>query len=69
MFAAMRPFEWRVYNILYYRYFRYHLASEKANARLGIGSKRQYFREQEKAIQALLKELMEMEAASLNEGI
>ena len=62
-------FEWRVYNILYYRYFRYHLASEKTAARLGIGSKRQYFREQEKAIQALLKELMEMEAASLNEGI
>ncbi len=62
-------FEWRNYNILYYRYFRYHLASEKTAARLGIGSKRQYFREQEKAIQALLKELMEMEAASLNEGI
>ena len=62
-------FEWRIYNILYYRYFRYHLASEKTAARLGIGSKRQYFREQEKAIQALLKELMEMEAASLNEGI
>jgi hypothetical protein len=62
-------FEWRIYNILYYRYFRYHLASEKTAARLGIGSKRQYYREQEKAIQALLKELMEMEAASLNEGI
>jgi hypothetical protein len=62
-------FEWRIYNILYYRYFRYHLASEKTAARLGIGSKRQYFREQEKAIQVLLKELLEMEAASLNEGI
>jgi hypothetical protein len=62
-------FEWRIYNILYYRYFRYHLASEKTAARLGIGSKRQYFREQDKAIQALLKELMDMEAASLNEGI
>jgi len=62
-------FEWRVYNILYYRYFRYHLASEKTAARLGIGSKRQYFREQDKAIQALLKELMDMEAASLNESI
>ena len=62
-------FEWRNYNILYYRYFRYHLANDKTAARLGIGSKRQYYREQEKAIQALLKELMEMEAASLNEGI
>jgi hypothetical protein len=62
-------FEWRNYNILYYRYFRYHLANDKTAARLGIGSKRQYYREQEKAIQALLKELMEMEAASLNGGI
>jgi hypothetical protein len=60
-------FEWRIYNILYYRYFRYHLPNEKTAARLGIGSKRQYYREQERAIQALLKELIEMEISSLNE--
>jgi hypothetical protein len=46
---------------------RYHLASEKTAARLGIGSKRQYYREQEKAIQSLLKEMLDLEHASINE--
>lgn len=60
-------FEWRVYNILYYHYFKYHLANDRTMARLGISSRRQYYREQEKAIQAIWKELVEIEVASLNE--
>jgi hypothetical protein len=59
--------EWRLYNILYYHYFKYHLANGQTAARLSI-SRRQFYREQEKALQALTKELLELEIASLNAG-
>jgi hypothetical protein len=54
-------FDWRLYNILYYRYFRYHLKHEHISARLEFKSTRQYFRERVRAIETLLKELLEME--------
>jgi len=57
--------EWRLYNILYYHYFKYRLANQHTAARLSI-SRRQFYREQEKALQALTKELLELEIASLN---
>jgi len=60
--------EWRLYNILWYHYFRYHLPNPQTQARLGIGSMRQFYREQDKAIQDLLKELLDMEADSINGG-
>jgi transcriptional regulator with XRE-family HTH domain len=56
--------EWRLYNILYYRYFRYHLKNEQISARLGMTSTRHYFRERKKALEALLNALLEMEAAA-----
>ncbi|MBV9692047.1 MAG: hypothetical protein JO202_20320 [Ktedonobacteraceae bacterium] len=59
--------EWRSYNILYYRYFKYHLKNEVIAARLFI-SPRQYFRERNKAIEALYENLLEMEAASNKQG-
>ncbi len=58
-------FEWRSYNILYYHYFRYHLPNEQTAARLGVRSRRQFYREQDKAIQSLLKELLDMEKDAL----
>ncbi len=51
------------YNILYYRYFRYHHKNDQIAARLSI-SPRQYFRYRIKAIEALLNILLEMEKAS-----
>jgi Novel STAND NTPase 2 len=56
--------EWRIYNILYYRYFKYHLKNEQINARLGLGSVRQFYRERTKAIEALRNVLLEMERAA-----
>jgi hypothetical protein len=55
--------EWMFYNILYYRYFRHHLKNENIYPRLGFTSIRQYFRERNKAIEALLDILLEMERA------
>ncbi|MBV9688619.1 MAG: ATP-binding protein [Ktedonobacteraceae bacterium] len=59
--------EWRSYNILYYHYFQsqYNVSNEQIAARLGIRSRRQFYREQEEAIQALLKEVREMEKMTL----
>jgi hypothetical protein len=54
--------EWRLYNILFYRYFKNHLKNDQISARLGFTSTRQYFRDRSRAIEALYKELMEMEA-------
>ncbi len=54
---------WQNYNILYYRYFKLHLKNEQIAARIGI-STRQYFRYRNKAIDALLLVLFEMENAS-----
>lgn len=51
------------YNILYYRYFKYHHKNEQIAARIGF-SPRQYFRYRSKAIDALLNVLFEMEKAS-----
>ncbi len=53
--------EWLIYNILYYRYFKYHLKNEQIAARLGLGSVRQFYRERTKAIEALLNVLLEIE--------
>jgi hypothetical protein len=58
--------EWRLYNILYHRYFVSHFPNDITQMRLEIGSRRQYYREQERAIQALLKELVELEEEALN---
>ncbi len=52
--------EWRKYNILHYRYFKNQLANEHTATRLGI-SRRQYYREQDKAFQALLEALMDLD--------
>lgn len=73
-FEKMRPgdirndsaLEWRSYNILWYHYFKYHLPNQNTAARLGIGSLRQFYREQDKALQALQKEVLDLEAKALN---
>lgn len=51
------------YNILYYRYFKYHHKNEQIAARIGFSS-RQYFRYRNKAIAELLNVLFEMEKTS-----
>jgi hypothetical protein len=56
--------EWKYYNILYYRYFKYHLKNEQIAARLQFTSIRQYYRERNKAVEALLHILVKMEHAS-----
>jgi hypothetical protein len=56
--------EWRLYNILYYRYFKHRLKNEQISSRLGFGSIRQYYRERTKAIEIMLNTLLEMEAAA-----
>jgi len=61
--ADLAP-EWKYYNILYYRYFRYHLKNEQIAARLQFTSIRQYYRERNKAIEALLHILVKMEYAA-----
>jgi hypothetical protein len=58
--------EWRYYNILWYHFFKYHLQNSQTSARLGIGSMRQFYREQDRAIQTLLKEILDLEQNSLN---
>ncbi len=58
--------EWRLYNILWYHYFQYHLANARTAARIGIGSMRQFYREQDRALQALLKEILDLEQNALN---
>lgn len=56
--------DWRLYNVLWYRYFKHHMTGDKVAARLVI-SRRQYHREQGKAIRQLWRMLLDMEAASL----
>ena len=53
--------EWNIYNLLYYRYFKHHLKNEQIAARLQFTSIRQYYRERNKAIEALLHILVKME--------
>ncbi len=57
--------DWRLYNILYYRYFKHHLKNEQIAARLEFTSTRQFFRARTKAIEALFTILLEMENANL----
>ena len=52
--------EWRFYNILHYRYFKHHMKNEQIAARLGF-STRQYYRERDKALGALLGVLFDKE--------
>ena len=61
--------EWRLYNILYYHYFKYHLPIRETSARLGIGSMRQFYREQDRALQTLLKEILDLEQNALNNTV
>ena len=53
--------DWRLYNILYYRFFQYHLKNEQIATRLEFTSIRKYYRERTRAIEALLNILFEME--------
>lgn len=53
--------EWQLYNILYYRYFKYHLKNEQISARLQFTSIRQFYRARTKALEALRNVLLEME--------
>lgn len=57
--------EWRHYNILWYHYYKYNLANNHTAGRLSI-SPRQFYREQEKALQMLLKEVLDLEAQALD---
>lgn len=51
--------EWRLYNTLYYHYFTKSITNDQAAARLGI-SLRQFYRDQERALQALIQELLDV---------
>ena len=56
--------DWRLYNILHYRYFQsqqFKGNNEQLAARLGYGSLRQFYRDQDKAINALFQELLDIE--------
>jgi hypothetical protein len=59
--------EWRFYNILSYRYFKYHLSTDQTRARLQISNRRDYFREQRKAIETLCAVICELETAALQD--
>ena len=60
-------YEWRLYNVLYYRYFKYHLRIAQIKARLGV-EERQFFRYREDALEALFNILSEQEALTKEEG-
>jgi hypothetical protein len=55
--------EWRLYNILYYRYFTKGFTNQQTAARLGL-SLRQFYRDRDKATQALIEELLDLDANS-----
>ena len=57
--------EWRLYNIFWYRYFKHRLPNPMIAARLNI-SVRQFYREREKALHSLLKEVLDIEARILD---
>jgi len=57
--------EWLFYNILYYRYFKYHLTNDNIAKRIGF-SVRQYYRERDKAIEVLLNVLLDLEHSSVS---
>jgi hypothetical protein len=55
-----RATDWRLYNILHYRYFQpqqFKGSNEVLAARLGYDSLRQFYRDQEKAIKMLFQEV------------
>jgi predicted DNA-binding protein (UPF0251 family) len=54
--------DWQNYNILFFRYFKQHFSNSQIAARLGI-SQRTFFRQQDRAIEALLMALLELDAA------
>ena len=60
-------YEWRLYNVLYYRYFKYHLRIAQIKARLGV-EERQFFRYREDALEALFNILSEQEALTKEES-
>lgn len=53
--------EWKHYNILHYRYFKYGFKNEQIAARLEFTSIRQFYRERNKALELFLNVLLEME--------
>lgn len=53
--------DWMLYNILFYRYFRYHFKNNAIAARLEFTTPRQYYRVRVQAIEALLNALLEMD--------
>lgn len=57
---------WQLYSILFYRYFKYHMKNEQIAARLEFASIRQYYRYRNKAVEALLNILFEMEQNEAN---
>lgn len=58
--------DWKLYNILYYRYFNgKSIKHDQIAARIAC-SERHYYRERTRAIEMLLKEIVEMEAALRN---
>ncbi|HEV2655502.1 MAG TPA: hypothetical protein VGT82_11105, partial [Ktedonobacteraceae bacterium] len=57
--------DWLQYNILYYRYFKYHMKNDQISVRLQFSSPRQFFRERSRAIEALFTILLEMENTNL----
>jgi len=59
--------DWRLYNILHYRYFKNHLKNDHIAARLEYTSTRQYFRDRSKALETLFNVLLEMEAATASD--
>lgn len=57
--------EWRFCNILYYRYLRYNLDSDNIYPRIGIRSRRDFFRKRKDAITLLLEKVCLIEMATL----
>jgi hypothetical protein len=53
--------EWQSYNILYYRYFKFHWPQARISLRLEATSLRQYYREWNMAIEALYNSLLTMD--------
>lgn len=59
--------DWRLYNILYYRYFKrqsYKWNNEQLAANLECTSLRQFYRDREKAIKSLLQEVFDLEKSA-----
>ena len=59
---------WKLYNILYYRYFKHHLKPEQIGTWVESTSRRQYYREWNKAIEAFCNIIQEMEVSANKQG-